>query len=97
MNEGVLFGVLIFIPGIILFLFPPKEINYIYGYRTPRSMRNKENWEKANKYSSRLMIIFGLIIVVISLVFKSTILNLISLGVSIILIFILVEMKISKN
>lgn len=94
--EGLLFGAVLIIAGIILSLFPPKKINSLYGYRTSRSMRNKKNWDLANKYSSRLMIIFGIVILFISFVFKSTILNLITLGISIILIFILVEIKISK-
>ncbi|MBT2663355.1 SdpI family protein [Bacillus sp. ISL-45] len=60
-------------------------------------MRREENWEQANKYSSRLMIIFGILILLISFIFKSAILNLITLGVSIVIIFILVETKISKR
>lgn len=97
MNEGLLFGAVIIIAGIILSLFPPKKINSIYGYRTASSMRNKENWDKANKYSSRLMIIFGIVILLISFIFKSTMINLITLGVSIFLIFILVETKFSRS
>lgn len=97
MNEGLLFGAVFIIAGIILSLFPPKKINSIYGYRTASSMRNKETWDQANKYSSRLMIILGIVILLISLVFKSTIMNLITLGVSILLIFLLVETKISKS
>lgn len=96
LNEGLLFGAVIIIAGIILSLFPPKKINRIYGYRTVSSMRNKENWDIANKYSSSLMIIFGIVILLISFIFKSTMINLITLGVSILLIFILVETKISK-
>jgi uncharacterized membrane protein len=42
MDEGLVLGVVILIVGIILLLFPPKEINNIYGYRTSSSMRNKE-------------------------------------------------------
>ncbi|ESU31865.1 hypothetical protein G3A_14420 [Bacillus sp. 17376] len=97
MNEGLLFGIIILLAGIILSLFPPKKINKIYGYRTSKSMRSKENWDKANRYSSRLMILFGVIILLFSFVIRSPILNLINLGASIILIFILVEMKISKD
>ncbi|WP_215026927.1 SdpI family protein [Bacillus sp. ISL-39] len=78
-------------------MFPPKKINSLYGSRTASSMRREKNWDKANKYSSRLMIIFGIVIHLISFIFKSTIINLITLGVSILLIFILVESKISKS
>lgn len=34
--------------------FPPKEIGP-YGYRTPRSMKNIENWNYANALSNKLM------------------------------------------
>ena len=40
----------------------PKDINYIYGYRTPMSTSSKEAWEFAHKYMGRLWLIFGIII-----------------------------------
>ncbi|MAZ73399.1 MAG: SdpI/YhfL protein family [Flavobacteriaceae bacterium] len=39
---------------VLLYLFkknPPKKINWLYGYRTRRSMANKKVWHAANKYS----------------------------------------------
>jgi len=96
MNEGLVIGVVIIVAGIVLFFFPPREINSLYGFRTSNSMRNKANWDKANKYCSRLLIIFGIMILIIALVFKSTILNFLALGVSIVLTYILVELKISR-
>ena len=33
--------------GWLLFRRTPKEINYIFGYRTKRSMRNEETWKFA--------------------------------------------------
>ncbi|XQY92228.1 SdpI family protein [Metabacillus sp. HB246100] len=101
MNEGVVMGAVMgavfFIAGMILYLFPPREINNIYGYRTSSSMRNIENWVKANKFCSRLLMIFGIIMLIFSFIFKNTIMNFTTLGVSIILIFILVEIKIAKG
>lgn len=32
---------------------PPKNINSVYGYRTPRSMRNQQTWDFAHAYSGR--------------------------------------------
>ncbi|MDZ5472251.1 SdpI family protein [Bacillus sp. 31A1R] len=95
MNEGLVIGTVFLVAGIILFLFPPKQINHIYGYRTSNSMRNKENWQKANRYSSILLMIFGIFLLLFALIVKSIIFTLIMLSVSIALIFILVEMKIS--
>ena len=48
--------------GIILFLYPPKEINGIYGYRTPRSMKNQANWDYAQKLGGKYMMIFAVVI-----------------------------------
>jgi uncharacterized membrane protein len=45
---------------IIYFLYPPKKINYLYGYRTKQSMRNNETWSFANKYAAKLLINFSI-------------------------------------
>ena len=39
-----------FLPDGLLFRKTPKEINYVYGYRTKRSMMNEETWRFANQY-----------------------------------------------
>jgi uncharacterized membrane protein len=46
--------VLLLIAGLCR-MFPPKRINYFYGYRTARSMGSHEAWLEANQYSTRLM------------------------------------------
>lgn len=33
---------------------PPQEINSLYGYRTARSMKNRETWDFAHHYIGRL-------------------------------------------
>jgi uncharacterized membrane protein len=48
--------------GLILYLFPPKKINGIYGYRTPRSMKNQSNWNYAQKLGGKYMMIFAVVI-----------------------------------
>lgn len=48
---------IIFLTGLILKIFPPKKINYFYGYRTSRSMKNEHNWKIANAYSANIIII----------------------------------------
>lgn len=37
----------------------PKEINYIFGYRTNMSMKNKDTWEFAHKYMGKLWFRLG--------------------------------------
>lgn len=42
--------------SLYFYFNPPKKINSLYGYRTPRSMKNAENWEYANQLSARYMV-----------------------------------------
>ena len=58
------FTVLFF--GWLLFRGTPKEINYVYGYRTKRSMRNGETWKFANQYFGKLWYLCGLLSVPLS-------------------------------
>ncbi|WP_394980388.1 SdpI family protein [Candidatus Allofournierella excrementavium] len=37
----------------------PKEINGVFGYRTPMSMKNKDTWEFAHKHCGRIWYICG--------------------------------------
>ena len=47
--------------GRLLFRRTPKEINYVYGYRTKRSMMNEETWRFANQYFGKVWYLCGLI------------------------------------
>lgn len=52
----------------------PKEINGIFGYRTPMSMKNKDTWQFAHNYCGTLWKRIGLLLLVItSIVSLSTI------------------------
>ena len=44
----------------------PKKINYIYGYRTTMSMKNKDTWEFAHKFCGKLWFKCGLVLLPIS-------------------------------
>ena len=52
--------------GWLLFRRTSKEINYVYGYRTKRSMRNEETWKFANQYFGKLWYLCGLLSVPLS-------------------------------
>lgn len=39
----------------------PKEINYIFGYRTTMSMKNKDTWNFAHHYFGKLWFKLGVI------------------------------------
>ena len=45
-----------------------KEINYLFGYRTTRSMKNKDTWEFAHKKIGKLWLAVGAIILPVSAV-----------------------------
>lgn len=45
-------GVCFLIAAALMYIFPPKKINWLYGYRTVASMKSNERWEFAQKYST---------------------------------------------
>ena len=47
--------------GWLFFRRTPKKINYVFGYRTKRSMRNKETWKFANQYFGKVWYLCGLL------------------------------------
>lgn len=58
-----LFGGLLFtLAGFIMYKYPPKNINSLYGYRTPSSMENLEKWNFAQNYASKEMIKAGILL-----------------------------------
>ena len=65
---NLLMPVIMIVIGIIMMKSPPKKINHFVGYRTSRSMDNQESWIFANKHSGKLMIIYGAIAIIPSVV-----------------------------
>ena len=53
-------GVILVIVGMIFHAAPPSNINGLYGYRTPRSMRDQASWDLAQAHSAKLMIYAGI-------------------------------------
>ena len=45
--------------GLVFWMYPPKKINGLYGYRTTRSCKSQETWDFAQRYSAKLLTIFG--------------------------------------
>ena len=41
---------------------PPKTVNYLFGYRTTRSMKNQDTWLFAHRYCGRLWFRWGLVL-----------------------------------
>lgn len=50
--------------GRIMWKHTPKDINYIFGYRTTRSMKNEDTWRFAHEYCGRLWWRIGLIMLI---------------------------------
>lgn len=61
-------GFVFALTAFITLKFPPKKINSIYGYRTSRSMKNQENWDLAQRFSSQLMLKQGLIMLLLAFI-----------------------------
>ena len=56
----ITFGIIIIIAGLALKFIPPKKPNWLYGYRTKRSMKGQVEWDYAQQFSSKLSIRYGL-------------------------------------
>ena len=46
----------------------PKNINTVFGYRTSKSMKNKDTWIFAHKYCGKIWFISGLIMLPLSVI-----------------------------
>lgn len=57
---GLGYCIFMLIISFIYFKYPPKKINYLYGYRTRRSMQNDGTWTFANKCAAKLLINFSI-------------------------------------
>lgn len=61
-------GAISIVTGFILLKYPPKNINFLYGYRTKNSMKSKEIWDFAQTYSAKLMIKGGFFFIVLGII-----------------------------
>lgn len=61
-----LIPILMIIFGALFINHAPKDINSIYGYRTPMSRKNKDTWQFAHHYCGGLWCIFGIALLIIS-------------------------------
>ena len=61
-------GLIFIMAGLVTLIFPPKKINSLYGYRTPLSMKNIDNWHFAQRLSAQLLIIGGLVLLLTGII-----------------------------
>ncbi|UMB54374.1 SdpI family protein [Lutibacter sp. A64] len=88
-------GLIFCVTGAIMYRFPPKKINSLYGYRTASSMKNKERWKFAQIYSAKQLITLGLVLSLcglVGLIYKPTeeISTFLGLGLMILMVVLLV-------
>ncbi|WP_299016512.1 SdpI family protein [uncultured Polaribacter sp.] len=60
-------GIFVFV-GVILKIFAPKERSFLFGYRTPSSMKSNEHWVFAQEYSSTKSLQIGLFLWLVVLI-----------------------------
>ena len=53
--------------GLYFYLAGPKKINFIFGYRTPMSMKNLDTWRFGNIFAGKYMWRTGLVMLIGSL------------------------------
>jgi uncharacterized membrane protein len=98
-------GFIFIIAATITLIFPPKSINYLYGYRTSSSMKNQERWDFAQRYSGIKMLQSGLFLIAFSLLNffmklnedLQLIFSLIAIVLVIAILFFTTEKAIKKN
>ncbi|AJH00417.1 SdpI/YhfL protein family [Clostridium beijerinckii] len=64
-------SIVFLVVGIILKLWPPKEVNSFYGYRTSFSKKNNDVWKEANSYSGTMMIAGAILSIIFSTIITS--------------------------
>ena len=57
--ENLSMGVILLLVALFFKAVPPKRINWLYGYRTPRSMKNQETWNTGNRVGARGLLILA--------------------------------------
>lgn len=58
-NVLLIYGLIFFIFGLLLMIYPPKEINSVFGYKTANSMKNLKSWKKGQYLGGKGMLILG--------------------------------------
>ncbi|WP_445453405.1 SdpI family protein [Flavobacterium sp. 25HG05S-40] len=59
-------GIIFVAAALVTLCFPPKKINYLYGYRTITSMKSQQVWDFAQRYSGIKMLQSGFLIMTLS-------------------------------
>ena len=89
-NIPLVTGVIFLLAAVVQKMFPPRNINSLYGYRTAASGRSQQHWDFAQRYSTNrmfeaaaLLIICGVVMTRLELSHKTQL----TLGLSLLLLF----------
>ena len=66
---SLLMPVLMVILGARFRRRPPKSINAFFGYRTRRSMLNRDTWTYAHRFFGRIWLVLGLVLLPLSVIY----------------------------
>jgi uncharacterized membrane protein len=55
-NVPLLAGTALLLSASLMLVFPPRNVNGLYGYRTPGSMKTPERWKFAQKFAAQRML-----------------------------------------
>jgi uncharacterized membrane protein len=70
--QGIFFGIMYVGFAALLHFIPPVKINWFYGYRTVRSMKNTDTWNEGNRIFSLVLGIAGVLTIFSGVVLYST-------------------------
>ena len=65
---GLLFPAVMILFGAMFMRSAPKKINFIFGYRTDMSMKNRDTWEFAHKYMGKMWFRLGLLLIPVTVI-----------------------------
>ena len=65
-----LIGLVFIVIGILMRLYPPKDINRTLGYKTPFAMKNKDTWNEGNRFFCILIIGGGILFIILIFIFE---------------------------
>ena len=62
--SGAIITLIMLVAGRMMQKRPPQKINCFFGYRTERSMKNRDTWEFAHQYIGKLWFRLGWIVLI---------------------------------
>ncbi|QAA81145.1 SdpI family protein [Aequorivita sp. H23M31] len=63
----VFLAIVTLLTGYWFYYDPPKNINFFFGYRTKKAMKDQQRWDFAHNFSGKLFLWFGLGLILLAL------------------------------